>query len=86
MATPATHSSKLRFVGFDSSENMIEDLKTGTLDAIVVQDAYRIGYEAVRTLADKINGRTPPKRLDHAARVVTKADLDTPDVRKLLGK
>jgi ribose transport system substrate-binding protein len=79
-------SGKVRFVGFDASENMIEDLKAGTLDAIVVQDPYRIGYEAVRTLADKINGRTPPKRLDLSARVVTKADLDKPDVRKLLGK
>ena len=78
-------AGKVRFVGFDSSENMIEDLKAGTLDAIVVQDAYRIGYEAVRTLADKINGRTPPKRLDLSARVITKPDLDRLDVRKLLG-
>jgi hypothetical protein len=43
-----------------------------------------MGFEAVRTLADKINGLDPPKRLDLQARVVRAEDLDTPDVRRLL--
>ena len=77
-------SGKVKFVSFDSSDTLIEDLKGGTIDAMVVQDPFKMGFEAVKTLVDKLNGATPPKRIDLAARVVTKADLDKPEVRELL--
>ncbi len=77
-------AGKVRFVGFDSSESMIADLRDGTLDAIVVQDPFRIGYEAVKTVVDTLNGHPPPKQIDLNARVVAKVDLDRPEIRKLL--
>jgi ribose transport system substrate-binding protein len=77
-------SGKVKFVSFDSSDTLIEDLKGGTIDAMVVQDPFKMGFQAVKTLVDKLNGATPPKRIDLAARVVTKADLDKPDVHELL--
>ncbi len=77
-------TGKLKFVSFDSAPSMIEDLKAGTISAMVVQDPYRIGYEAVRTLVDKINGKTPAKRMDLDARVLHAGDLDKPDVKQLL--
>jgi ribose transport system substrate-binding protein len=77
-------SGKIKFVAFDAAEGMIEDLKSGTIDALVAQDPFRIGYEAVKTLVDKLNGKNPPKRIDLSARVITKADLDKPDIKALL--
>jgi ribose transport system substrate-binding protein len=77
-------SGRVKFVSFDSSDTLIEDLKGGTIDAMVVQDPFKMGFEAVKTLVDKLNGATPPKRIDLPARVVTKADLDKPDVHELL--
>jgi ribose transport system substrate-binding protein len=77
-------AGKVKFVAFDASEGMIEDLRAGTMDALVAQDPFKIGYEAVKTLVDKLNGKTPPKRMDLSARVITKEDLDKPDVRALL--
>jgi ribose transport system substrate-binding protein len=77
-------SGKVKFVSFDSSDSLIEDLKGGTIDAMVVQDPFKMGFEAVKTLVDKLNGSTPPKRIDLPARVVHKADLDKPDVHQLL--
>ena len=77
-------SGKVKFVAFDSSDSMIEDLKTGTISAMVVQDPYKMGYTAVKTLVDKLHGITPPKRIDLSAKVVTKADLDKPDIHALL--
>ncbi|MCX6623934.1 MAG: substrate-binding domain-containing protein [Acidobacteria bacterium] len=75
---------KVKFVAFDASESMIADMRRGVISATVVQDPYRMGYESVRTLVDKLNGRTPPKRMDLNARVIDKSDLDKPDVIKLL--
>jgi ribose transport system substrate-binding protein len=77
-------TGKLKFVAFDASEGMVEDLKGGTIDALVAQDPFRMGYEAVATLVDKLNGKTPPKRIDLSARVITKPDLDKPEIKELL--
>jgi ribose transport system substrate-binding protein len=77
-------AGRIRFVGFDWSEAMLEDLRTGVLDAIVVQDPFRMGFEAVKSLAEKIEGRQPPKRLDLPARLVRAADLELPEVKALL--
>ena len=77
-------AGKIKFVAFDASEGMVEDLKRGTIDALVAQDPFRIGYEAVQTLVDKLHGKTPPKRIDLSARVITKPDLDKPEIKALL--
>jgi ribose transport system substrate-binding protein len=77
-------TEKVSLVAFDSSETMIEDLKSGAIDAMVVQDPQRMGYEAVRTLVQKLRGESPPKRLDLNAIVVGKKDLNEPQVRRLL--
>jgi ribose transport system substrate-binding protein len=77
-------SGKVKLVGFDSTDSMIEDLKAGVLNAIVVQDPFKMGYEAVKTIADKLAGRQPAKRTDLPAVVVTMANLQTPEIQKLL--
>ncbi|HEY3742431.1 MAG TPA: substrate-binding domain-containing protein [Bryobacteraceae bacterium] len=67
-------AGKIKFVGFDSSEGLIDDMKAGVIDALVVQDPHKIGFEAVKTIVDKLNGKTPPHRMDLGAKVITKAN------------
>jgi ribose transport system substrate-binding protein len=77
-------TEKVKLVAFDASDTMVEDLRAGAIDAMVVQDAHRMGYEAVRVLVDKLDGKTPPRRVDlHAARVRLQ-DLNEPEVKRLL--
>jgi len=75
---------KIKFVAFDAADSMVEDLKAGTIDALVAQDPFRIGYEAVHTLVEKLRGHTPPKHIDLSARVIVKSDLEKPEIRLLL--
>jgi ribose transport system substrate-binding protein len=77
-------AGKVRFVAFDSSEGLVEDLSGGTIDALVAQDPFKIGFEAVRAVAEKLDGKTPPKKMDLSAKVITKADLDQPEIKQLL--
>jgi ribose transport system substrate-binding protein len=77
-------AGKVRFVAFDSSEGLVEDLSGGTIDALVAQDPFKIGFEAVRAVAEKLDGKTPPKKMDLSARVITKADLGQPEIQALL--
>lgn len=77
-------SGQVRFVGFDFSDAMVEDLRAGVMDAMLVQNPFQMGYEAVRTLHEKLSGGTPEKRIDLAARVVAAGDLEDEQVRRVL--
>jgi ribose transport system substrate-binding protein len=77
-------AGKVKFVAFDASDTMIEDLKGGAIDAMVVQDPFRMGFEAVHTLVQKLRGARPAKHIDLPARVITRADLEKPEVQQLL--
>jgi ribose transport system substrate-binding protein len=75
---------KTKLVGFDWSPTLIEDLKSGGIDSLVVQDPFRIGYESVMAAVEKLNGGTPQKEQSLTARLITKDDLSKPDVQKQL--
>ena len=77
-------SGKIKLITFDSSDIHIAALKDGIIDLMLVQDPYRIGYEAVRSLVMKLNGQTPPQQMDLAAHLIRKQDLGRPDVQALL--
>lgn len=77
-------SGRVKLIIFDVSDIHVEALRDGTADVMLVQDAYRIGYEAVKSLAMKLAGQSPLRRLNIPARVVIKASLELPDVQALL--
>ncbi len=77
-------SRKIKLITFDFSEFHVEALKDGTIDLMLVQDPFRIGYEAVKSLTEKIAGRAPARRLDLPVRMIVKSDLDKPEIQKLL--
>ncbi len=77
-------SGKIKLVTFDSSDMHIDALKDGTIDLMLVQDPYRIGYEAVHSLVMKLNGQTPPREMELNVHEIRKADLGLPDVQALL--
>ena len=74
----------MKLITFDTSEEHVSALKDGTIDVMLVQDSFRIGYEAVRSLADKLAGRTPTARLDIPAQQIVRADLGRPEVDALV--
>ncbi|MEW6357862.1 MAG: substrate-binding domain-containing protein [Planctomycetota bacterium] len=75
---------KIRMVGFDCSPQLQEALRTKVLDALVVQNPFKMGYEGVKTIVDLKGGKTPPKRIDTGVTVVTRENLDTPEVQALV--
>ena len=44
-------SGKIKLVTFDFSDTHIEALTDGTVDVMLIQDPFRMGYEAVKSLA-----------------------------------
>lgn len=77
-------AGKIKFVGFDASDKLLEGLRQGHLDALVVQNPFKMGYEAVRTMVAVIKGQPVQARLDTGATVVDKAGLDQPEMKNLV--
>jgi len=77
-------TDKIKLVGFDSSPTLVDDLRAGAIDSLVVQDPFQIGYTAVKTALDKLKGQTPPRKIDTPARLIAIGDLDKPEVKQLL--
>jgi ribose transport system substrate-binding protein len=79
-----SRKSSVKLVGFDSSPALIDGLKTGLIDALVVQDPFRMGYEAVHAAVEKLKGGTPLKINNIPPAVVTNSNLSDPDIDKRL--
>lgn len=75
---------KVKIVGFDSSPSLIDDLKAGVIDALVIQDPFQIGYQGLKVLLDGRAGHAPPARIDLPPTLITKDDLNVPKIQKLL--
>ena len=75
---------KVKMVGFDWSPTLLEDLRAGAIDSLVVQHPFEMGYRSVMAAVEKLNGRTPTKIQDLAPRLVTRENLADPDVQAQL--
>jgi len=77
-------AGKVSFVGFDASQAFIEAMRAGQLHGIVVQNPFNMGYLGVRTMVDNLLGKPVEKKIDTGVMLVTKENLDSPDVQTLL--
>jgi ribose transport system substrate-binding protein len=77
-------NGKTRFIGFDASDTLLNGMRDGHLDAIVVQDPVRMGYVGVKTLVAHIHGERVESRIDTGVRLVARDHMNDPDVQELL--
>lgn len=72
LALSARGQRNVRLVGFDNSEQLRQYLNEGWIDSLVVQNPEKMGHEAVRVLAVKLNGGTPERVIDTGSTLLTK--------------
>jgi ribose transport system substrate-binding protein len=77
-------AGRVRFIGFDASDNLVQGLRSGYIDGLVVQDPVRMGYLGVKTLVSHIRGEKVERRIDTGVQLVTPDRVDMPDVKELL--
>jgi ribose transport system substrate-binding protein len=75
---------KIKFVGFDSTPQLIDALNKGQIDALISQNPVKMGYEGVQTCVEKLRGQTVPTSIDTGVMEIDKSNINTPDVQKLL--
>lgn len=77
-----SRSSKVKMVGFDSSQQLIAELKGGTIDSLVVQHPFRMGYEAVLCAVKAIAGEQMEKIQNIAPGLVTQANVNDAEIQE----
>ena len=77
-------AGRIKLVGFDASQILIDALRNGQLQGIVVQNPMRMGYLGVKTMVDYLRGRQVERRIDTGVMVVTPANLDSPAAKDLV--
>jgi ribose transport system substrate-binding protein len=79
-------AGKIKFVGFDTSEQLVEALKKKEIDGLMAQDPFQMGFLSVKTLVDYIQGKKVHQLINTGAKLITRENLDDPDIKKLIIK
>jgi ribose transport system substrate-binding protein len=83
-ALRARTAMKVKMVGFDSSAPLVEDLRKGVIDSLVVQQPFQMGYESVMAAMNHLAGKPVEKVNNLAPKLVTAQNVDTPEMQQLV--
>jgi ribose transport system substrate-binding protein len=83
-ALKSRHSTSVKLVAFDASDQLIADLRDGVIDSLVVQNPFRMGYESTRAIGLKLAGQAPQAKIDSGATLVRREHLEKPEIKALL--
>ncbi|MHC4680779.1 MAG: ABC transporter substrate-binding protein [Planctomycetota bacterium] len=77
-------AGQVNFVGFDSSERLVQALRKEHIKGLVLQDPINMGYLGVKTMVAHLGGRTVENRIDTGSVVATPENMDEPKIKNLL--
>jgi ribose transport system substrate-binding protein len=77
---------KVSLVEFDASPKQVEDLRAGTIQALISQEPLEIGRQGVDQAVNSLDGKAVTKSIKTQLVAVTKDNIDSPDVAKYLYK
>jgi ribose transport system substrate-binding protein len=78
-------AGKVKIVAFDPSPEVLPLFEEGTIQAIIAQDPYQMGYQGVSAIADYLDGKpiANPK-VELKPVLITPENINTPEVQALL--
>jgi ribose transport system substrate-binding protein len=84
----AGKADQVNVVAFDASPTQVEDLRNGNVDKLIAQRPNEIGSKGVRMAAEylKTNKQPTNKQITTGFTIVTKDNLNKPEVQKYLYK
>ncbi|MDQ2711746.1 MAG: substrate-binding domain-containing protein [Acidobacteriota bacterium] len=77
-------NNKLKLVGFDSSPMLINELKAGWIDSLVIQDPFKMGEMATLQAIKGIRRERAEKKIFLPPHVVNLANVDDPAIQAQL--
>ena len=85
-AKQAGVTGKVKMAGFDAPESIVAQLKDGTFELTIAQHPAEIGYMGFMAAYAKVTGNPVPTAIGTGFSVMTKDNIDDPNVSKFLYK
>ncbi len=85
-AIQSQRRKEVKMIGFDSETALVNGLKDGLIDSLVVQDPAKMGYEGVKSVALARKGKEVQRRQDTGVQLITKDSLSNPETAALVGE
>ena len=82
----AGKTAQVRIVGFDAGPAQVQQLKQGLVQALIAQEPYDIGYQAVTQAVNALTGKPVKAKISTGLVIVTKQNISQPNVSKYLYK
>jgi ribose transport system substrate-binding protein len=79
-------AEKVKIVGFDAGPKQVEDLEQGVVQALIAQKPADIGKAGVEQAIHALKGEPVEKKIGTGFVVVTKENMNNPDVQPFLYK
>ncbi len=80
----AQREGKIRIVGFDTSDPIVEAIRAGIVSADIVQYPYRVGQLGLEMMVDALGGKPIQRQVNTPFVVATPQNVDTPEVQKFI--
>ncbi len=77
-------AGKVNYVGFDSSERLVQAMRKGYIHGLVLQDPINMGYLGVKIVVAHLRGEQVDKRIDTGSSVATPENMNDPKIKNLL--
>ena len=80
----ASLGGKVHLISFDSSTPLVSGLQNGTVDALVVQNPFKMGYDSLKAMVNQLRNGVAAVGEDTGVLLVTKANYNDPATQALL--
>ncbi|GMV67266.1 MAG: hypothetical protein AMXMBFR75_30580 [Candidatus Hinthialibacteria bacterium] len=77
-------AGKIAFVGFDSSEKLVQGMREGKIHGLALQNPLKMSYLGVKTLVSHLHGEKVEEKIDTGVVMVTPENMDQPDIKEVL--
>lgn len=77
-------AGKVKFVGFDAGDNIVDGLHKKEMQGAVLQDPVQMGYDSVQTMVKHLRGEEVPKRIETREVLATDENVDDPEIQSLV--
>jgi len=77
-------SKDIKLVACGQEIDLMARVRHGTIDSVIVENAYNMGFRAVHLIAARRRGEPVPDRIEVSPVLVDKTNIDTPEIQRML--
>lgn len=83
-AVEASGLDGITLISIEATTDQMEDIRSGLLTGAILSDSYNMGYKCIKAAVEANNGESLPGFIDSGFRWADAANIDDPEVNRIL--